>query len=278
MDCTPPIWTPKRPRIVRARPEDVAQCAPPFMGSFSFGLAGRAGKVSGFDPATLSLTGWYRASYAGSPWTPTASAGSSGSNGNLTEATNAPATGSAVNGLTPADFDGTNDMLTGPANTTLYSTTAYSIIQLVYIDAFALADPGAGAPYNCPGGLGNHTGDGGPVGGFAGSGASGVWRWGHTDGGGWDSASASVSTGAWTMVAATFDNTNISASVNAGAPTTQAQGTVVGTAGFGLIGRNYLAAQFSDMKVLEIMTSNTDLSASLSNIKSYFNARYALSL
>ena len=37
----------------------------------------------GFDPTSLSLTGFWRASYSGAPWVPTASAGTSGANGNL---------------------------------------------------------------------------------------------------------------------------------------------------------------------------------------------------
>jgi hypothetical protein len=243
------------------------------------GLGGRAGGAATFNPATLSLTGWWRASYSASPWTPTASAGASGTNGDLTEGSNAPAAGAAVNGFTPADFDGTNDILTSAAaNASLYSTTAYTLVQLVYLDSFALVDPGAASPFTCPGGLGNHAGDGGPVGGFAGSGASGVFRFGHVDAGGWDSAAVSVSTGAWMMVAACFDNSNVMVSLNAGAQTSKAQGTVVGMAGFGIIGRNYLSAQFADMKVLEVMTSNTNLSASLTNIRSYFNSRYGLAL
>src|SRR5262245_903161 len=45
-----------------------------------------------YDPAILALDGWWRAPYA-DPWTPTASAGASGSNGNLTSS-GSPATGS----------------------------------------------------------------------------------------------------------------------------------------------------------------------------------------
>jgi hypothetical protein len=45
----------------------------------AFGGHGTAAGAA--DPSSLSLTGWWRASYAGSPWTPSASAGSSGSNG-----------------------------------------------------------------------------------------------------------------------------------------------------------------------------------------------------
>jgi hypothetical protein len=238
---------------------------------------------SAFDPATLSLTGWWRASYSGSPWAPTASAGSSGSNGNLEEATNPPATGSAVNGYTPADFDGSNDLLTVPGGAildTFYNTTAYSVVMLINVDSFTLTDPGATQPFNCPGGFGDVGGNGGPCGGVAGSGASGVFRFGHSDVTDFNSASVAISTATWTMVAATYNGTNVEVTKNAGSAATQAVGTVTGLASSSAaVGRNYLSAQFFDGKVLEIMAADTALSgANLTNIKSYFNSRYGLSL
>jgi hypothetical protein len=87
-----------------------------------------------FNPGELVLPGWWRASYAGSPWVGTASAGGSAGQ-NLTEATNPPGTGAAVNGFVPADFDGTNDELTGAACSTFITTTNYGGWALVFIDA-----------------------------------------------------------------------------------------------------------------------------------------------
>ncbi len=63
-----------------------------------------------FSPADLSLSGWWRADYGGSPWLGETSAGSSLGN-DLTEGTNPPTTGTAVNGHVPSSWDGTNDSL-----------------------------------------------------------------------------------------------------------------------------------------------------------------------
>jgi len=81
------------------------------------------------DLTTLASTGWWRGSFAGTGWTwaGTASAGSSGSR-NLTEATNPPTAGTAVDGYTPAHFNGTNQKLghAGPVAPTFVSTTQWS--------------------------------------------------------------------------------------------------------------------------------------------------------
>lgn len=83
------------------------------------------------DPSTVSSrTSWIRASYAGNPWV-----GTSGSE-NYTEATNFPAVGAAVNGLTPADFDGVNDQLVSATSdiNALYGTSGSELI-IVSFDA-----------------------------------------------------------------------------------------------------------------------------------------------
>ena len=80
-------------------------------GGFGLGFSGGFGGVPAFDPATLSLTGWWRANYsAASTWVGVASAGSSGSN-DLTQSGSVSA-GTAQNGYTPADFDNTDDQFT----------------------------------------------------------------------------------------------------------------------------------------------------------------------
>jgi len=79
----------------------------------------------GFSDGAFS--GLWSNSYAASPWAGEASAGAS-SGRNLSEATNPPSAGTGaeiVNGHTPAKFDGTNDILTGAALTTLLSNTGY---------------------------------------------------------------------------------------------------------------------------------------------------------
>lgn len=87
----------------------------------SSGGGGGGGTIAG-----LALTGRWTTAYAASPWVGVASAGSSGTN-NLTEATNPPATGPALNGRTPALFNGTNSKLTAATDAgTMLSAGAWS--------------------------------------------------------------------------------------------------------------------------------------------------------
>jgi len=110
-----------------------------------------------FNPATLDLTLWQR-DYAGSPWTGTASAGTSGSN-SFSEATNPPSVGTALNGHGTADYDGTNDILgqaSGDASTYLTNTNGSGWV-LFNADA-ASADAGAGSRQNNPQFLASNNG------------------------------------------------------------------------------------------------------------------------
>ncbi len=225
---------------------------------------------SSYDPAGLPLTGWWRASYAGSPWTGTASAGSSGSK-NLTEATNPPAAGTAVNGLTPAAFDGTNDRL---ANATAMSSifTAAAGTFVVIAKTNAAAAPAAG-PYDDP------TFFSDPAIGAVGLGwnTSGVRAF-LTDGS-YKTATIAQGTGSWFMACMRWDSANLSLDINGGATTNVAAGAISNVTGTLRIGANYAAAAFLNGSILEVMTAASKLTdTDRNNIKSYFNARYALSL
>lgn len=238
------------------------------------GLGGRAAgaAAAAYDPAVLALTGWWRANYVGSPWTPTASAGSSASNGDFAEATNPPATGSAVNGLTPADFDGSNDVLASATTLpTLVSVSAGTIIALFNADAVA-ADEGAGAAIsnaqlftNASGHIGMSVS------------ASGL-RCALHDGAYREPAANAFSTGAWVMGMMRWNGTVVEQSVNAGTATSTAAGNLSGGNAV-KTGANYAGTVFFDGKLLELMTIDSFLSdATLIQIKSYFNAHYGLSL
>ncbi len=116
---------------------------------------GMIGRVLGAAPAIYdlsarSLTFWYKPDFSASPWTPSASAGSSGSNGNLAEGTNPPGTTAALNGKIGAEFDGTNDELSnGTAVGSVISAAAGSIGVLFNADA-AAADLGPTTYYTMP--------------------------------------------------------------------------------------------------------------------------------
>jgi len=99
-----------------------------------------------YNPAALSLTGWWQGSFSGSPWTGSSSAGAS-SGREYIEATNPPATGASLNGFTSANFDGTNDILT---NATLTSddwfTPSAGSIWILFKSNNAIADDGFNNP------------------------------------------------------------------------------------------------------------------------------------
>jgi len=110
-------------------------------GKTTFGSVTPAPAPATFDPATLSLTGWWRASFSGVPWVPHASAGTSGTNGNWITATGnvAPSVGTAVNGLTPASFDGATQALhedTVDASG-LFTVTTGTLIALISLGSNA---------------------------------------------------------------------------------------------------------------------------------------------
>ncbi len=239
--------------------------------------SGWGGSTPAFNPATLSLTGWWRANYTGSPWVGVASAGSSGSR-ELTEGTNPPATGSAINGLTPADFDGTNDMLNastvGATNLEHYFTTsAYSYSLLIWADS-ATADAGNSDGYTMPGLIGDGS-FATPMGcSFS---SSGIRAW-HNASGNWDSVAVACSTGGLRSVQVRYNGTTLSTRVNGGSWSDQARGNVgISLAAGFRIGRNY-ASVFFDGKIVDIMTASTALTdTNFNNINAYYNSRYGTS-
>ena len=230
-----------------------------------------------FDPATLSLTGWWQGSFTASPWVGVASAGSSGSH-NLSEATNPPASGTAVDTYHPASFDGTNDKLAGAALSSFFSSSAYSMAALINVTSFTGADPGASAPYSCTSLLasGADGASGTQCGGPAGTGASGVFRYGHHDGA-WKSDSVAIATSTWVMVKVAFDGSHIKVGKN---NTAFGAGTAAGNVSAALtpnleIGRDGLNTIFINTNVLDAITASTALSGTdFDNYYSYLKARY----
>lgn len=227
-------------------------------------------KSSTFDPATLSLSGWWRTNYGGSPWTGNASAGASNGR-SLTEATNPPTGGTAVNGLTPALFNGTTNQLSTALTINDFGPSAISIVALVKMVALAADDAGMDVQPKI----------------FCDTGSylnllvetSGV-RFGFYNGGIKQTADVAISTGVWTMVRAKWDGTNLFCATNANAfavgVASGAPDVLTGTMN---VGRNYNATSFLSGNIAELMVSSTALSdANFNNIRSYFNARYALAL
>lgn len=237
------------------------------------GLGGRAGgSAAAFDPATLSLTGWWRASFAASPWVGVASAGSSGSR-DLTEATNPPAVGSALNSHASADFDGTNDKI-GTALTAADFTdvNAYSGWVLFQADAIG-TNSAEGTAYENDPLIRNGNSNFGVT--LRSSPQVQVW---HFDGA-WKAAEVTIATGTPQLVRFKYDGTNIKVSVNSGAYTSRAVGNMsAGTAAMSLGGESF-AATFFNGRIWDVALTDQVLSdADLDNVKAYINARYALAL
>lgn len=232
-----------------------------------------AGAPPAFDPATLALTGWWRGSFAASPWVGTASAGSSSTN-DATEATNPPAVGSDLNGYDSADFDGTNDLLSADGTMADYiNATAYSAWALVYIDAIAtdsgtiyqndppMADSGA---Y-----WGAYLQSTGPM--------VVVYHNGLTIEG---TATVSITTGAWALIQWKYDGTDLSVRVNSGAWDSMAVDELraAGLTTTLQHGHNYNVAWFNG-RAVDLGVADTAFSdGTFDDIKDYVNDRYGLAL
>lgn len=234
------------------------------------------GGVAAYTPAQQSLTAWYRASYTGSPWAANASNGASGSNGNFTEATNPAISGTALNGLTPASFNGTTRILTGAQNLSTYITTAAWSLSVLVKPASTVVARSVGAGYNDPAIIAEtvqgywyltYTTSGVTIGHY--NSVAGVWK----------EATQACSSGAWHLVHAWFDGVNISIAVDSVAATSTAstEQFLTGT-GAVKMGRNFAAA-FAPCDIAEVIIAATNLGATArGNIRSYVNSRYGLIL
>ncbi len=126
-----------------------------------FKIAGDACDCGGFSPASLPLTGWWRADYTGAPYAGTASAGTSGSHSISTAdptplTSRAWVTGTPVNGYIPAHSDGEMQLNIGPLEAMeMNSTVPFSdFVNATAASGWALVKPVAGgAPFTTTGGV-----------------------------------------------------------------------------------------------------------------------------
>lgn len=242
------------------------------------GLGGRAGGsvAAAYDPAALALYGWWRGSYASSPWSGTASAGSSGSR-TLSEASNPPSAGSTVNGYAPADFDGSNDYLSAAGTMGDYYTAAtYSGWALVNLDAIGTnnANPYLNEHILAPSANARH--------GIALRSNGTVWPWSYDTGSGlYDGPTAAISTGAWQLVQWKREGGDLKVRVNESAWATNTRSnlhadftTDVPRIGFNPQNGTYISGKILDL-ALGIAAFSDDV---FDDVLSYARARYALAL
>ncbi len=219
-----------------------------------------------FEPTSLALTGYWRANYTGAPWVGTASAGTSGSQ-DLTIGDAAPSTGSAVNGYTPADLDGTDDELIFDGTIdTYFAAGVLSMFFLIWFDTadgqivydsgdsrinvFKTTAEGVGISYN--------NGDAVAI--------------------------RACATGAWKLFTVRADGANVQVGINeapgaaGGASSDPHSGTLSTLTGTLTLGTTFGAGQLN-AKILEIGFSDVALTdQNFADIKTYCNSRYALSL
>ncbi len=224
-----------------------------------------------FDPAVLALSGWWRADYAGAPWTGTASAGASGSR-SLVTAGNDPAVGSAVGGLDPADFDGSNDLLASTVQTSdLFSAGAGSFWCLFYADT---APAPGGADYDNGNFLTNDTTAEIDIGFTSAGFSANVYGGAHTR------IDVACSTGAWHLGQVRWDGANLEVRVDGGSWSSVAFGGWVPVVPEIIkVGRGYSGAPWFDGRIAEMATAASALSTGdFDNVRAYCADRYGVSV
>ena len=219
-----------------------------------------------YSPAQETLSGWWRGDYA-NPWTPTASAGTSGSHGNLGPGV-APSVGAAVNGKHPAQENGTTQWLqSAAAGSTLLSGTTFSFYALVnlaslsasvgqYVDPTIFADQAGylGLTYSSGGLLG--------------------WIFG----GGTTPANA-LSAGAWALVGLTYNGATLTSIV--GSATQSALMSLSSPLGSSLaVGGGVGGSPGSTLmngSIMEVITA-TSVLPSTADLRAYIATRYGLAV
>jgi hypothetical protein len=234
--------------------------------------------AAAFDLTTLAWDGFYLAdgtNYNGSPWTPTATAGTSGSNGNIITLSAAPTNGTAVNGKTPAAFNGSTQalQLDSAVSTDMWTNAAMTLVVLAKASASTAA---ASDFYDDPALISDSGGNAALV--FTSSGV----RAGVFSGSSGQTTHIAQSTGAWFMAALRYNNTNVYCRVASGGTTTDATPVAKGAPSIAantVFGRNYAGAKFFAGEVLFYGLAKTVFSdADLVNVESGLNSYFGLSL
>lgn len=230
-----------------------------------------------FDPASMSLDGWFRASFTGAPLVGTASAGASGGRTYIDNGVHAtPAVGATVNGHDAVLFTAATPTALDTALTAdnYASDTAYSGWLLCRVATVATDSVNA---YE------NATGLGSTPGGYFGvafrsSGAVQVY---HFDGG-FDPAEAAFTVGAaWQLVQWNFNGAALKVRVNNGSWVSIAKTTMTYpfSAEYLRLGLDASGTYGSNVEVLDhgLRAASTP-DATFDDVRTYCNTRYGLSL
>lgn len=236
-------------------------------------------EVFGAPPVVsdLSLSGWWRASYTGDPWTGTASAGLSSGRTLINGAGEVPTVGAAVNLLTPSAYNGLTNYFTSSLNLSDLVTSAAGTLAFLYradTAAAAVSNPYEDACFlsmEARGDLSFSVNATGVRASFLDVSAArldiaqpallGYWHLAQMR---WNAGTLEVGVdNVWTTVPIT----------GGGADATNFASTLI------QVGADYVLGAHFEGQILEIMASKTRLSdANFQTIKHYLNERYALSL
>ena len=188
----------------------------------------------------------------------------------------APSVGAALNGLTPADFNGTDQFFSGAVVwSNLFATTGYSVVVLFNADTAGASDTNA---HSEPGLVSGDTNTYSSVN-YSAMGC----RAGIFDANGWQNVNAAAPTGGYHLCEVRFTGTALQARVDSGAfqSVSVTNFTAGGAAGLGAgvrVGRG-TGSRYFDGRIAEIMTANAALTdGQFNQIKTYVNSRYALAL
>ena len=228
--------------------------------------------ASSWTPALLSLSLWTTGSYGGEPWNGEASLGASAANGDLTQATGSwePSVGAAVNGVTTADFDGSDDYLENATDAaTLFGASEGTILGMIYGDTAAAS---TGSIYDDAPILRDSNADHGVT--FTTAGLRGF-----AYDGAYKSVAVAAATGAWHAFMMRRREGKIGMTVDSGAESTADCETTTVLTGTVLVGYGYGGTHLFDGKIAELAASTTAISKiGFLNFKAWCNAKYSLSM
>lgn len=229
------------------------------------GLTMRPGgsSIPAFDETTLTASGLWRGSYVGSPWVGTASAGGSASHD--ISGGSAPAIGTAVNGFTPASFNGITAQLTnGSAVSTWLTASAYFWWSLFYAEATGGANAITAAPASNPLLWGDNNGYMGAS--FYANGGNEYLQVYHFDSA-YNGNTHQIALNTWNLIRVRYDGVNLRSQLNSGSISSLARGSVGSMASFLNVGKGgaawngrlmelgFIAGAESDARFDDILSS-----------------------
>jgi hypothetical protein len=236
-------------------------------GGLVWGDAG--GGLPDVDPATLSLFIYNKPDYAGEPWAGAASVGTSATRSLIAGVE--PPPGTIINGHVPVALGTPNYLVDATTTMTALLSADWTYVVLVKPDSFG-AD---GSGYDEPAFIADTTGYFACV--VSASGARVYW---FDSGVKVSAPRVAVSIGEYVMLAFRKVGGKISVSKNGGAFTA---GVPVGAINAGaaastlIFGRNY-SGNYIEGDVPEHFFAQSDISASLGGIKSFFETKYGITL